>query len=105
MNESPPIRDEITRRAATRLLGGTLLSNLVVPSITFAQQIASKPPTSSRLLSDEDLLFLDDLERTGCLYFAEQADPASGQVLDRAHNKTSTGALDSNFASSIAATG
>jgi hypothetical protein len=105
MNESPPIRDKITRRTATKLLGGTLLSNLVVPSITFAQQAPSTPSVASRLLSEEDLLFLDDLERTGCLYFAEQADPASGQVLDRAHNKTSTGALDSNFASSIAATG
>ena len=40
-----------------------------------------------------------------CLYFTEQADPATGQVLDRAVNKTSTGEFDTHFASSIAATG
>jgi len=45
------------------------------------------------------------MQRCACLYFYEQADPKNGQVLDRAVNKTSTGALDSRRITSIAATG
>jgi hypothetical protein len=57
------------------------------------------------LLSDLDIEFLEDMQHCACLYFTEQADPATGQVLDRATNKTSTGRLDNRFVSSIAATG
>ena len=49
--------------------------------------------------------FLDEMERQACLYFYEQADPSTGQVLDRANNHTTTGLIDPRFASSIAATG
>jgi hypothetical protein len=45
------------------------------------------------------------MEHAACLFFSEQVDPASGQVLDRAACKNPTGALDSHFVSSIAATG
>ncbi|WP_158942430.1 glucoamylase family protein [Granulicella sp. S190] len=98
---TPP---KITRRSATKLLGGAILSGFATSTLT-AQQATPPQPAYSRLLSDEDLLFLEEMERAGCLYFSEQADPASGQVLDRAKNKTSTGELDTQFASSIAATG
>lgn len=52
-----------------------------------------------------DLTFLDMLERQGCLYFWEQASPATGQVLDHAANNLG-GQMDTSSAeSSIAATG
>jgi hypothetical protein len=57
------------------------------------------------LLSDLDIEFLEDMQHSACLFFTEQADPATGQVLDRATNKVSTGKLDNRFVSSIAATG
>ena len=101
-SSTPP---HITRRTATKLLGGTLLSGLVAPSLAWTQQTATPQPASTRLLSDEDIIFLEEMEHAACLFFAEQADPASGQVLDRATNKNSTGELDTHFVSSIAATG
>jgi hypothetical protein len=45
------------------------------------------------------------MERQACLYFYEQADPGTGQILDRANNRLSGGEVDPRFASSIAATG
>jgi len=122
MTVRPRASNKITRRSATKLLGGALLSNLVASASALAQTPAAAarqapvlpagaptapaaPVPYHRLLSDEDLAFLDDMEHAACLFFFEQADPATGQVLDRATNKTSTGELDRHFASSIAATG
>ena len=51
-----------------------------------------------------DDAFLDDLEWKGCLFFWEQADPASGQILDRARNDL-TGGRDPRRMASIASTG
>ena len=56
-------------------------------------------------LSEADTAFLDEMQRCGCLYFLEQADPYSGQVQDRAKNRGLEGALDPRNLSSIAATG
>ena len=56
-------------------------------------------------MSDLDLAFLEDLQHAACLYFMEQAEPSTGQVLDRATNKNTTGKLDNRFVASIAATG
>ena len=95
----------ITRRSATKLLGGALLSSLATSPLAWTQQPAAPSPTYTRLLSDEDLVFLEEMEHAACLYFSEQVDPSNGQVLDRATNKTSTGELDPHFVSSIAATG
>src|SRR5580692_9877779 len=61
--------------------------------------------SSTEALSTSDDAFLDDLERRGCLYFAEQASPTTGQVLDRAGWVNSTGKLDPRRMASIAATG
>src|SRR5258708_18610877 len=94
-----------TRRSATKLLGGAFLSSLPTSPSAWTQQPAAPSPTYTRLLSDEDLVFLEEMEHAACLYFSEQVDPSTGQVLDRAINKTSTGQLDSGFVSSIAATG
>src|SRR5271168_654883 len=101
-SSTPP---HITRRRATKLLGGALLSSLVTSPLARAQQAEAQHSAPSRLLSDDDIAFLEDMEHSACLYFTEQADPASGQVLDRAVNKTSSGEFDTHFASSIAATG
>jgi hypothetical protein len=113
MSVRPPTPPHITRRSATRLLGGALLTGLVGSPfsgpagspLALGQQPEAQHNAPSRLLSDEDLAFLDDLQHSACLFFAEQADPVTGQVLDRANNKNTTGALDSHFVSSIAATG
>jgi hypothetical protein len=101
-SSTPP---HITRRSATKLLGGALLSGLVTPTFALPQQTETKQSAPSRLLSDDDLAFLEDMEHSACLYFAEQADPSTGQVLDRANSKNTTGTLDNHFVSSIAATG
>jgi len=52
----------------------------------------------------DDEAFLDDLERQACLFFWEQASPATGQILDRARNDLG-GARDPRRMASIAATG
>jgi hypothetical protein len=96
-----PASAKITRRTATKLLGGALLSTLA--PYDFAQ--ATSPATPQPPLSERDIAFLDDMQRRACLYFSEQVGPTTGQILDRAINKTTTGALDTQFASSIAATG
>jgi hypothetical protein len=87
------------------LLGGAFVASVVSPPLTWSQQAATAQPAYTRLLSDEDLQFLEEMEHSACLFFSEQADPATGQVLDRARNKNPTGAFDSYFVSSIAATG
>src|ERR1700744_357274 len=102
MSVSSPTPPHITRRSATKLLGGALLSSLAAPSLAWTQQPAAPSPTYTRLLSDEDLVFLEEMEHAACLYFSEQVDPSTGQVIDRANCKNTTGALDSRFVSSIA---
>jgi hypothetical protein len=70
----------------------------------FGQPASSTNPR----LTKEDEAFLDDLERRGCLFFAEQASPTNGQVLDRATARVADSAnskLDSRRMASIAATG
>src|SRR5271170_5707674 len=105
MSESSSSPPQLTRRSATKLLGGALLSAALPSPFSEAQQPRTAPAGLNRLLSDDDIAFLEEMEHAACLYFSEQADPATGQVLDRATNKTSTGEFDSHFASSIAATG
>ena len=110
MSASSPTPPHITRRSATKLLGGALLTTILPSPFTEAQQPAAAKsaatlPAYTRLLSDEDLVFLEEMEHAACLFFSEQVDPASGQVLDRANSKNTTGQLDPLFVSSIAATG
>jgi hypothetical protein len=97
--------ENITRRNAVKLLGGALFSGLAAPSFGQTQAATEVHPASSRLLSDLDIEFLEDMQHCACLYFTEQVDPTTGQVLDRATNKITTGKLDNRFVSSIAATG
>ncbi len=103
----------MTRRDATKLLGGALLSLSPLAGFDARAQQAVPSPSGPALspeetkagLTADDVAFLDEMERRGCLYFIEQAGPLTGQVLDRAVNRTSTGALDPRRSASIAATG
>src|ERR1700754_605680 len=101
-SKTPP---HITRRSATKLMGGALLSTLAPSVFSQTQQSPPPIPTFTRLLSDDDIAFLEEMEHSACLYFVEQADSNTGQVLDRASSKNNTGNFDSRFVSSIAATG
>jgi hypothetical protein len=66
---------------------------------------AAQPAIQTRLTADDNA-FVELMQHAGCMFFWEQADPVSGQVLDRAANKVSTGAFDkARTIASIAATG
>ncbi len=86
----------MNRRELLKLLGASSLA-------TAGSGLFSAAPAYALSPSDES--FLDELERRACLFFAEQASPNTGQVLDRAKWVNSTGALDSRRMASIAATG
>jgi hypothetical protein len=82
------------RRECLKLLAGAAL----LP--TFAASA-----NSTTTLTPDDESFLDDMQRRGCLYFAEQSGAQSGQVLDRAAANNTDGKLDPRRMASIAATG
>jgi hypothetical protein len=84
------------RRTLLELLSATALSQPL-------SALALTP--SPDALTPADNAFLADLQRRGCLFFAEQAGPTTGQVLDRAKWSNSTGSLDSQRVASIAASG
>lgn len=86
------------------MLAGAMAATLSAPRIGWAQDTSAQDQRNDYPLSIEEEVFLNDLERAACLYFYEQADPKTGQVLDRAVNKT-TGTLDPRRIASIAATG
>jgi hypothetical protein len=101
-----------------KLIGGTALSTLAAASVPNA--LASTRQRSARSgnsaanpaarlaarLTHDDTAFLEEMTHRGCMYFWEQADAVSGQVLDRAANKVSNGAFDNDRRiASIAATG
>ncbi len=124
-----------TRRDASKLIGGALVSLSPAVRLSAAVRGAAResakgaaadatpsgqearltpqpsdvsglsPLETKAGLTAEDVAFLEEMERRGCLYFSEQAGPATGQVLDRAVNRTSTGAMDRRRPASIAATG
>jgi hypothetical protein len=88
----------IDRRSLLKLLTASALAPRLAPPWP---ALASAP----RALTPADEALLDDIQRRGCLFFAEQASPRTGQVLDRAKGHTDSGALDSRRMASIAATG
>ncbi len=95
-----------------KLLGGAAVSALAAgaaPRALAEQNTGSRggaPAGPAGRLSKDDLAFLEEMQHAGCMFFYEQADPVSGQVLDRAANKVSTGAMDpARRIASIAATG
>ncbi len=93
----------ITRREVARMLGGAAVA-ASAPVRTLAQAAGSRA-ASGYVPRAGDEAFLDETERAACLFFAEQCGPGTGQVLDRAVNRTGTGELDPRKLASIAATG
>jgi len=89
----------MNRRSLLKLLAASALARPLLSQSSSAQPSAAPP------LSHADDSFLDDMERGGCLYFAEQTSPQTGQVLDRAKWANTTGQRDSRKMASIAATG
>jgi hypothetical protein len=87
------------RRHALKLIVGTALTASAL-TLPLPEAIAQSPK-----LSPEDEAFLDEMQRRGCLFFAEQASPVTGQVLDRAWAANTDGKLDKARMASIAATG
>jgi hypothetical protein len=82
----------LDRRALLKLLASSALAGLDLR-------------LEAATLTHADQALLDDIERRACLYFAEQASPVNGQVLDRVTWLNSTGTLDLRKMASIAATG
>ncbi len=91
-----------TRRASLQLLAALSL-NAAAPSWAKPKRKPLHPLVHG--LAPQDDAFLDEMERRASLFFWEQTDPATGQILDRAKWENSTGALSSKSLSSIAATG
>ncbi len=97
------------RREVLQWLGAGLAGTLVPEPFGLAQtrtrhhRAAAAPPKP--VLTPASEAFLDDMQRRGCLYFLEQANPDNGQVQDRAQAASLDGALDPRKLSSIAATG
>jgi hypothetical protein len=77
------------RRTLLQLLAGTAVA----------------PFLPAPTLNADDEAFLDDMQRRACLFFVEQASPTTGQVLDRAVNQNTTGAMDPRRMASVSATG
>ncbi|HEY0264550.1 MAG TPA: glucoamylase family protein [Granulicella sp.] len=94
----------ISRRGAAKLMAGALAASVAAPGLGWAQA-ASAGSRNDFPLSPEEEFFLGEMQRAACLYFYEQADPVTGQVLDRAANRNPSGALDPRRITSIAATG
>lgn len=87
------------------MLAGATATALAKPHWGLAQTMEVREGRNDFPLDLDEELILEDLQRAACLYFWEQADARTGQVLDRAINKNSDGSLDPRRIASIAATG
>lgn len=93
-----------TRRQMLALLGGTAAVCALGEHAALAQKTPEEAVKTFRL-TPEDEQFLDEMERRACMFFWDQASPATGQVLDRARNDLASGSRDPRRMASIAATG
>jgi hypothetical protein len=94
------------RRDCLKLLAGAaLLPRLHAFSQASVDLHLTPEPSPHYILTAQDEVFLDDMQRRACLYFVEQASPNTGQVLDRAAANNTNGKIDSRRMASIAATG
>jgi hypothetical protein len=101
-------RDTFTgSRSAQLVLFLLIASSSVVtqPLVSTLPLSSSHPAATTKILSNEDEAFLEDLQRRSFRYFWEQTDPNTGLVPDRVRMDTSP--LDENHrdVASIAATG
>jgi hypothetical protein len=83
------------RRTLLQLLAGSAL----------LKPLSALPLAAEAALTPADEAFLDDMQRRACLFFVEQASPTTGQVLDRAVNQNTTGAIDPRRMASVSCTG
>ena len=81
-----------------------LLKLLSAAALSRPRSSPASAPVAGALTSADEAL-LDDIQRRGCLFFAEQASANTGQVLDRARWGNSSGSIDPRRMASIAATG
>ena len=86
----------VSRREFLRALAATAAGSALPSGYAFGKEHYK--------ISREEEQLLDDLEKSGCLLFWEQASPNTGQVLDRARHDLN-GARDPRRVASIAATG
>ncbi len=99
------------RRDCLRLLAGAALLQHCSRCFGADESLLAPLPlgkwaaTAEASLAPADAAFLEEMQRRGCLYFVEQASRGNGQVLDRAANFKTKGALDPRRMASIAATG
>jgi hypothetical protein len=91
------------RRTLLKLLAGSAL--LEPAARVTLGQASPRPAPGPAPFSADDEAFLDDMQRRACLFFVEQASAATGQVLDRAVNQNTTGAIDPRRMASVSATG
>ncbi len=82
-------------QAVTAATGGLLVA--AGPAQAWSRQAQPGPAKASK----EDERLLDEIERRACLYFYEQADPATGLVRDRARME----GIETRNVASIAGTG
>ena len=95
----------LSRREATRLVSGAWLATTLGYSAWAQAPATAAPASATDELTPEDEAFLEEMQQRGCLFFAEQVGAGTGQVLDRAANRSSTGERDPRVVASIAATG
>lgn len=103
----------MTRRKLLQWLGegalaASLPSAIGLAEVQTSDRFSDKDDLTAHAsfrLNHADEALLDEIERAACRFFLEQADPFTGQVLDRAAAQNPSGALSSNRMASIAATG
>ena len=97
--------NKMNRRDTLKLLAASAVLP-VLPAPLRGQALEIGPIESTEYkLTPEDVGFLDDVQRLGCIYFLDQGSPTTGQVLDRAKAFEVPGVRDSRRMASIAATG
>jgi hypothetical protein len=97
--------NKINRRDTLKLLAASAVFP-ALPATLRGQAIEIGPIESTAYkLTSEDVGFLEEVQRLGCMYFIDQGSPVTGQVLDRAKAFEAPGVRDSRRMASIAATG
>jgi hypothetical protein len=97
--------NKINRRDTLKLLVASAVFP-ALPATIRAHGIEIGPIESTAYkLTSEDVGFLDEMQRLGCMYFLDQGSTTTGQVLDRAKAFEAPGVRDPRRMASIAATG
>lgn len=95
----------MNRRQAIQFLASATAASALPVSLRAQNDAVSGAATAAYTLTGEDNAFLDELQQRACMFFLDQASPATGQVLDRAKVFDPPGQRDARRMASIAATG